>query len=459
MSSSKRRASARHPDIYRARAAIEPLAYLMVPTPETGAGLAVAASAGALSPQSDLKRVGDEITDEFKKRRLHDLKALRYTWLEREPAVRDGSYRRLDRLGAITVDFATEMQRDDGVDIVARLGRGLLTPVADFALRLPSPDLVVSGGLGADRPAEFDTARETARRIREETGIEDAHRKGRRGAGVSIGVLDTGVDADHDEFRGKDIDFAYFPLRYQQPRREVRGFDVAGHGSHVTSIIGGRTVGIAPDATLLVGGVIESESLATSASRVTRGLEWWLERFEAPENAGRPRIINLSLGFDRELIRSEQIRGLEKGLHDRMTALRMVLERTAFVGGSLVFAAMGNEGPKSAAYPALFEDVIGVGAVEGDLRTPAAFSGSAPRRKKPEFYGPGVSVLAAHERGVRGDHRYAIMSGTSMATPFCAAVAALIWEARPGASADEVLQIMTADARSIRGVGRLPIVR
>ena len=75
-----------------------------------------------------------------------------------------------------------------------------------------------------------------------------------------IGVLDTGCDADHIQLRQKRIDFRYVPHHSESDNlREVRGFDVDGHGTHVCGIIAGRHIGVAPGADLMVVSVIESE--------------------------------------------------------------------------------------------------------------------------------------------------------------------------------------------------------
>ena len=79
--------------------------------------------------------------------------------------------------------------------------------------------------------------------------------------GVLVGVLDTGCDADHVQFRQKRIDFCHVPLHYESEKlREIRGFDISGHGTHVCGIIAGQHIGIAPEADLMVASVIESET-------------------------------------------------------------------------------------------------------------------------------------------------------------------------------------------------------
>ena len=117
------------------------------------------------------------------------------------------------------------------------------------------------------------------------SGIRRAHEKGITGKGVLVGVLDTGCDADHFQLRQKRIDFRYVPHHSESDNlRDVRGFDVDGHGTHVCGIIAGRHIGVAPGADLMVASVIESETLKTSLSRIYRGLDWILSQISSEEN-------------------------------------------------------------------------------------------------------------------------------------------------------------------------------
>ena len=134
----------------------------------------------------------------------------------------------------------------------------------------------------------------------EVTGIEAAHAAGNRGAGAIVAMLDTGCDADHQEFADRNVDYLWVPLAIGGRPREVRGFDTVNHGTHVAEIIGGTRVGIAPEAELLVVSVIESETVPTSLRRIITGLEWILRRISTPENEAKPVVLNMSLGFRRE---------------------------------------------------------------------------------------------------------------------------------------------------------------
>src|SRR5262249_40781242 len=129
----------------------------------------------------------------------------------------------------------------------------------------------------------------------EESGVQQAHDRGVRGASVLVGVLDTGVDADHSEFAGQRINFRYVSLQPNSPYwppRDCRGFDTSGHGTHVCGIVGGRSVGVAPESQLYVASVIESETIFTSLTRVAAGLNWLFRQFTRPDNEHLPAVLS-----------------------------------------------------------------------------------------------------------------------------------------------------------------------
>ncbi|MFN8465801.1 MAG: S8 family serine peptidase [Caldilineaceae bacterium] len=263
----------------------------------------------------------------------------------------------------------------------------------------------------------------------EVSGVELAHAQENRGQGTLVCVLDTGVDADHVELRRKVIDFRYIPL---DPRsgvmRTVRGFDVDGHGTHVSGIIGGRNVGIAPEADLMVAAVLESETLRTSLERVVVALNWVLAQFEDPANRDKPVIVNMSLGFlhaslDRTDLESP-VQGLQKVLSTLLDEFHV-----------LPVCAVGNEGVSSVRAPAYFSDTLSVGAVDWDLQV-AGFSGGGKSplsgEIEPNLVGYGVDVLSSFERTIYNRSLYRKMSGTSMAAPYVTGIAALHAAQDPG---------------------------
>ena len=192
--------------------------------------------------------------------------------------------------------------------------------VAERARELLEPDYVVSPDtqFTIPMPSQLERYYRRPRNLptwHEASGVAIAHKNGIMGQGVLVGVLDTGCDADHIELRDKLIDFRYIPLDPASDMvRICRGFDVDGHGTHVCGIIGGRHVGVAPQAELMVASVIESETLSTSLERVVIALNWMMARFQLEENLNKPTIINASLGFRSELISSGQAEATLKAI-------------------------------------------------------------------------------------------------------------------------------------------------
>jgi subtilisin family serine protease len=257
-----------------------------------------------------------------------------------------------------------------------------------------------------------------------ESNIEKAHQEGLKGEDVIVAVLDTGCDADHVQFSDKVVDFRYFSPTSTQLPRAIRGFDLQGHGTHVCGIIAGKKVGIAPQATLMVASVIESEKTSTSLMRIVAALEWLTTKVIEPGNEQKAVILNLSLGFKPKDVSS----GSEKVV---LAAMRDLLKTLAEGYDVLPVVAIGNEGQGNFRYPAGFPEVLAVGAVDNQL-TPWNLSGGGlvnidgQSLTKPDVVGYGVDVYSSFERTIEGHSRYQKKSGTSMATPYVSGVAALI---------------------------------
>jgi serine protease AprX len=265
---------------------------------------------------------------------------------------------------------------------------------------------------------------QTEYRWPERSGVQAAHEAGIFGEGVVIGVFDTGCDADHAEFIEQTVDFVYVPPGGGL-QRSVRGFATDWHGTHVAAIAAGRRRGIAPEATLLAAGVIESESYESSLRRLATAMDWFQRRLESKELEASPAILNLSLGFPGRLLASPQIR-------PALVAVRLLLAHLIDVYRVLVVAAVGNDGPSGAPLaPAFFPDVLSVGAISLD-DAPAPFSCGGPGPSPyemidtPDVVGYGVDIMSAMQRDVPGVSWYRTASGTSMAAPYVSGIAALV---------------------------------
>ncbi|RQX00644.1 peptidase S8 [Micromonospora inaquosa] len=262
-------------------------------------------------------------------------------------------------------------------------------------------------------------------------GAPSAWAAGFTGAGVSVAVLDTGVDATHPDLAGKVAEARNFT-------EATDARDTVGHGTHVASTIagsgaasGGKYRGVAPDATLLDGKVCEDAGCTESA--ILAGMQWAAVEKKAA-------VVNMSLsGWD-----TPEVDPLEE-------AVQSLTAQT----GTLFVLAAGNDGADgSVGSPASADAGLAVGAVDRDDEL-ADFSSRGPRvgddALKPDITAPGVDIVAARAaNGVIGDpvdDRYVTISGTSMATPHVAGSAALLAQQHPGWRADRLKATLMAAAK------------
>ncbi|MEU9641394.1 S8 family serine peptidase [Streptomyces sp. NPDC048188] len=244
-------------------------------------------------------------------------------------------------------------------------------------------------------------------------GTPEAWEAGLTGKGVTVAVLDSGVDAGHPDLAG----------RIAQSKSFIPGQEVAdrhGHGTHVTSTVGGsgaasdgKEKGVAPGATLAVGKVLDDGG-SGSESEIIAGMEWAARDVDAD-------IVSMSLGS------TEASDGT-----DPMAEAVNTLSRET---GALFVIAAGNTGaPSSIGSPGAADAALTVGAVDSADQA-AWFTSAGPRygdnALKPDLSAPGVGILAARSRLAEGTGDYTSMDGTSMATPHIAGVAALLAEEHP----------------------------
>lgn len=243
---------------------------------------------------------------------------------------------------------------------------------------------------------------------------------GFRGEGVTIGLLDTGVDATHPDLRGKIAHWAELDAR----GRLVAGstpHDSDVHGTHCAgTLVGGnasgRWIGVAPDARLAAAMVLNGARGGTDA-QVLGGIEWAIDRAVD--------VISMSLG------------GLTLGPEVPSTYTSAILKALRL--GIPVVTAVGNEGSQTSGSPANDLFAFAVGATD-DLDRVAGFSGGRTQMireseyfppdalpivySKPEVTAPGVAVYSSVPGG-RWEH----YNGTSMATPHAAGAIALLLSA------------------------------
>jgi subtilisin family serine protease len=241
--------------------------------------------------------------------------------------------------------------------------------------------------------------------------IPELWRQGLTGQGVLVGHLDTGVDGTHPALQKAVRDFAEFDL-LGQPVPGAQPHDTEGHGTHTAGTIAGRPVGatrfgVAPGAELASAIVIEGGNVI---ARILAGLDWVV-------GLG-VRVLSMSLGLP--------------GYHpDFLPVIGVLRQRNI-----LPVVATGNDYAGTSRSPGNYKEVLSVGACD-EHDAVAGFSSSQRVRGRvvPDLVAPGVQVLSCNPGG-----RYAEDSGTSMATPHVAGLAALLLGRHPQATADQVEQ-------------------
>lgn len=240
-----------------------------------------------------------------------------------------------------------------------------------------------------------------------------AQAEGDGGAGVLIGFLDTGIDADHPEFSEKTVHFAEFD-RYGKLISNVPR-DAGTHGTHVAGIAAGRKVGVAPGADIAMAAVLTGPGGSGQLVQVVAGLDWLIT---APFRPDQPNgatvgvdVVNASLGAP--------------GFQD---FLRRTVQNAQALG-ILTIAAAGNDGLKGHGFhgsPGNYPECLGVGATDvHDVVADFSDWGDAPPPVGPLYSVPGISAPGHDIYSALPGGAYGSKSGTSMAAPVVAGVAAL----------------------------------
>ncbi|MBM6618068.1 S8 family peptidase [Bacillus suaedaesalsae] len=237
----------------------------------------------------------------------------------------------------------------------------------------------------------------------------------RGSSGQEIAILDSGVDYTHPDLDGKTIrgyDFVdgdYYPM------------DLNGHGTHVAGIAAAETnngtgiAGTAPNTKILAVRVLDANG-SGSLANIANGI-----RYAADAGA---EVINMSLGCDCST-----------------TTLQDAVNY-AYNKGVVLVAAAGNDNVSTTFEPASYTNVIAVGAVDSSNRK-ASFSNYGTWV---DVVAPGVDIASTYP-----GNRYVYLSGTSMASPYVAGLAALL--KGQGRSNVQVRQAIELTADPVSGTG------
>jgi subtilisin len=253
------------------------------------------------------------------------------------------------------------------------------------------------------------------------------------GRGVRVAILDTGFDLGHPDFAGRSIVSQSFVAEPVD--------DANGHGTFCAGVACGPEqpgdaprYGIASAAELHVGRVLGDDASGTDGN-VLAGIDWAVGHKCA--------VISISLGSP-------------VYIGDGYPEVYEHVAARALAAGSLLVAPAGNESqrPDTIApveHPANCPSIVAVGALDQSLEVaPFSNGGLNPNGGEVSLVAPGIAIVSAAPR----PDLYQVGSGTSMATPFVAGIAALLAEARPEARGAALCDLLLEAFRKIPAPAR-----
>lgn len=228
------------------------------------------------------------------------------------------------------------------------------------------------------------------------------------GRGVDVYVIDTGIDSQHEELLGRVLPGSDFT---DSALKSTEDNSTDGHGTHCAGIIAGKLVGVAPGANLIPLKVIADDGRGL-ISWVTAALDVIVEEKQRRLRVGgNPMVAVASFSSPRS------------------TLVNTAFRRVVASGVTVVVSAGNGNVDAGTISPASERTVLTVGAVDY-YGVAANFSNFGPFV---DFWGPGVDIVSAQAGG-----GLITKSGTSAASPFVAGVAALMLEAHPMMSPDDI---------------------
>src|SRR5205814_7893300 len=240
-------------------------------------------------------------------------------------------------------------------------------------------------------------------------------------ANVSVYVIDTGIRATHTEFGGRVSTIGFTAVSDGNGTN-----DCNGHGTHVSGTIGGATFGVAKSVTLHAVRVLDCSG-SGSTSGVIAGVDW------VTANRTLPAVANMSLGGGAS------------------TALDDAVRRSVAAGVTYAIAAGNSNADACSSSPARVSQALTVGSsTSDDVRSSFSNFGTCV-----DLFAPGSRITSAWNTS---DTATNTISGTSMATPHVAGVAALYLANDPGATPSTVhaAVVNNASVNKLSSIGSCP---
>jgi serine protease AprX len=275
-----------------------------------------------------------------------------------------------------------------------------------------------------------------------------------QGQGIGVAVIDSGINPNGDLYTNMGVNRQVANIRFNNDYNQTT-FDGYGHGTHVSSIIGGdgsdssgKYIGVAPMVNI-INVKVSNDDGSAMMNNVVAGLQWVLDH----KNAYNIRVVNLSLNSS--MAESYNTSPLDAAVE------------ILWFNGVVVVTSAGNKGSLAIYPPANDPFVITVGAVDDKGTAPlnddtlasfSAYGNAENGAVKPDLVAPGANIigrLVNQNMGLAGAHpankvgsQYFRMSGTSMAAPMVSGAAALLLQHEPGLTPDQVKYRLMATANT-----------
>jgi subtilisin family serine protease len=290
-------------------------------------------------------------------------------------------------------------------------------------------------------------------------GANTVQAMGYTGKGVTVAILDTGIDTTHPDLAGRIVDQHCFcangstgccPNGQTEQSGAGSAVDDNGHGTNVCGIVASKgsiaPIGIAPGVSLVVVKVLDKNALFSSTAQILSALEWVFD------NHPEVRVINMSLGTN---ARFNTYCDFSASF---AAAMGQVID-AFYQRGTAVFVSSGNNAASdSMQVPACLRNSVSVGAVYDGNNGSVSFPGvcSDPTTTADQItcftnsnatldlLAPGAIITSTGRGG--GTSSYL---GTSQASPHCAAAAAVLLEVQPALKPSEIESILKSTGKPL----------